>query len=82
MSIDDDLQQDADAEPVEVPMAALSADVLRGIVEHFVLREGTDYGPSEATFESKIADVMRQLERREARIFYDPRSETVTLVPA
>lgn len=69
-----------DAEPVEIPMQELSPDALRGVVENFVLREGTDYGAQELTLERKVRDVMRQLERREARIMFDPASESVTLV--
>ena len=57
------------------------AAALRGLVEAFVLREGTDYGQHEKTFESKIDDVMRQLMRGEAEILWDPASETVQLVP-
>ena len=68
-------------EPVEIPASALSPEALRGVIEHYVLREGTDYGAQEASFERKIQDVMRQLERREARIVFDPASESVTLVP-
>ena len=66
--------------PVEVPHTELSADALRGVVESFVLREGTDYGERDASFESKVADVMRQLERREAVILYDPGSDSVDIV--
>ena len=74
----DDTEEDA--APVEIPMRELSPEALRGIVEHFVLREGTDYGAREASFEAKIADVMRQLERREARIVFDPVTQSVTLL--
>jgi hypothetical protein len=67
-------------EPVRIPHTELSADALRGVVESFVLREGTDYGQHEATFESKVDDVMRQLDRGEAEILWDPASESVHLV--
>jgi len=46
-----------------------------------VLREGTDYGDRERSFDSKIADVMLQLERGEAEIVFDPNTETVGIVP-
>jgi uncharacterized protein YheU (UPF0270 family) len=72
---------DEDETPVEIPVQELSAEALRGVVEHFVLREGTDYGAREATFEGKIADVLRQLERREAKIVFDPVTQSVTLLP-
>lgn len=66
--------------PVEVPHAELAPQTLRAVIESFVLREGTDYGERDATFESKVADVRRQLERREAVIVYDPQSDSVDIV--
>ncbi|MEQ8234214.1 MAG: YheU family protein [Gammaproteobacteria bacterium] len=68
--------------PVEVPWQALSSQALRGVVEAFVLREGTDYGVVEASFADKVEAVMRQLERGEARIYFEPVSQSVELVPA
>ena len=66
--------------PVEVPHTGLPPATLRAVVESFVLREGTDYGERDASFESKVADVMRQLERREAVIVYDPGSDSVDII--
>jgi uncharacterized protein YheU (UPF0270 family) len=66
--------------PVVVPHQDLSADALRGVVESFVLREGTDYGERDASHEDKVADVMRQLEQGEARIMFDPLDSSVTIV--
>lgn len=68
--------------PVTVPHAQLSKEALRGVVESFVLREGTDYGERDVAFETKIAQVMRQLERGEALILFDPVSASVSIVPA
>jgi len=66
--------------PVMIPHGALAADLLRGVVEAFVLREGTDYGAQEFSLEQKVAHVMRQLERGEAQITFDPKSQSVDLV--
>jgi uncharacterized protein len=66
-------------EPVEVPYGELSAELLHAVVESFVLREGTDYGEREYSFEAKVADVMRQLKKGEAKILFDPESESVTI---
>jgi uncharacterized protein len=66
--------------PVEVPHTQLSPAALRGVIEYFVLREGTDYGERDVPFEDKVADVTRQLERREAAIMYDPATESVDIV--
>ena len=68
------------AEPVAIPYTDLSPDALRGVVESFVLREGTDYGDRDFSLEQKVAHVMRQLESIEARIVFDPNTETVDIV--
>jgi hypothetical protein len=68
-------------EPVEVPHGTLSPEALRGVVEAFVLREGTDYGAREFTFEEKVAQLLAALARGEARILFDPTTESVTLQP-
>jgi uncharacterized protein YheU (UPF0270 family) len=68
------------AEPIEVPHTLLSPDALLGLVESFVLREGTDYGATEFTHEQKVAQVMAQLESGDARIVFDPETESVTLL--
>ncbi|MEO8315857.1 MAG: YheU family protein [Pseudomonadota bacterium] len=66
---------------MEVPFSALSAEVLQRLVESFVLREGTDYGAQEFTHDQKVAQVIAQLKSGEARILYDPATESVTLLP-
>jgi len=74
------VSEEEDSKPVEVPHTELAPSTLRAVVESFVLREGTDYGVQDATFDSKVADVMRQLERREAVIIYDPGTDSVDIV--
>jgi uncharacterized protein len=66
-------------EPVEVPYRELSADLLNAVIESFVLREGTDYGEKELALEDKVARVIGQLKRGEAKIIFDPESESVTI---
>jgi uncharacterized protein YheU (UPF0270 family) len=66
--------------PSVVPHTELSADALNGLIESFVLREGTDYGERDVPFETKVLQVRRQLERREAEIVFDPGSESVDIV--
>jgi uncharacterized protein YheU (UPF0270 family) len=74
------VSEQEDSKPVEVPHAELAPETLRAVIESFVLREGTDYGAQDATFERKVADVLRQLDRREAVIFYDPGSDSIDIV--
>ena len=66
---------------VEIPYELLSPDALTGVLENFVLREGTDYGAVELSFEGKVGRLRAQVESREVRILFDPETESVTLVP-
>ncbi len=68
-----------DHPPVEVPFEELSPEALRGVIESFVLREGTDYGERDVAFEDKVASVRLQLKRREAAIWFDPATETIAI---
>jgi len=67
--------------PVAVPHTELSPEALRGVIESYVLREGTDYGERDVPFEAKVAQVIRQLERHEARIMFDPVTQSVQILP-
>ena len=67
---------------VAVPHTELSAAALRGVVESFVLREGTDYGERDVPHEQKVSQVMRQLARGEAQILFDPETGTVDIIVA
>jgi len=76
---DDSVDRDR-AGPVEVEPSSLSAVALRGLIEEFVSRDGTDYGIHERDLEDKVEDVRRQLERGDAIIVFDPEAETVNIV--
>ena len=67
---------------IELSAGDLSAEALRGLIEEFVSREGTDYGHADRSFESKISDVLRQLESGEARIVFDLELESASIVAA
>lgn len=77
---DSDADSNQNAECVVVPYTELSEEALRGVVESYVLREGTEYGEREFSLDQKVAQVLRQLRRSEARIIFDPGSETVDIV--
>jgi hypothetical protein len=66
--------------PVEIPKEALSAEALRGIIESFILREGTDYGREEVGFGKKIDQIERQVAKGEVKIVFDPNTESVGMV--
>jgi uncharacterized protein len=68
------------SEPVAIPSAQLSAQALRGVIEAFVLREGTDYGVREVAFEAKVAQVAAQLAAGEAQIWFEPETSSVVIL--
>jgi uncharacterized protein YheU (UPF0270 family) len=79
--VEDGLPAPETSDPVEVPWKALSADALRGVVEAYILREGTDYGAREFSHEEKVRQLLEGVARGEARILFDPVTESVTLLP-
>jgi uncharacterized protein YheU (UPF0270 family) len=79
-SVDETPSSGESREPVVVPYTELAADLLHAVVESFVLREGTDYGEKEFSLEAKVAHVIGQLKRGEARIVFDPETETVSIM--
>ncbi len=72
--------EEAAGEPIAVPHQELSPVALRGLIEAFVLREGTDYGAREVSFETKVAQVAAQLAAGEAQIWFDPGSNSVDII--
>jgi len=66
--------------PLEIPLDQLSPDALRGVIDDFVLREGTDYGLTESSLECKREQVLAQLKAGKAQVVFDPRSETCSVV--
>ena len=65
-----------------IPFESLSAEAQQGLIEAFVLREGTDYGPVEYSFEEKCRMVRLQLASGKALIEFDSDSETAVIVSA
>jgi uncharacterized protein YheU (UPF0270 family) len=65
---------------VNIPWQSLSDDALRGVIEEFVTREGTEYGSAEVSLDQKCAEVARQLAAGEAIITYDEVQQTCSIV--
>lgn len=65
---------------IVIPVDALSAEALQGVIEAFVYREGTDYGEVEVEFATKVAQVRALLASGEALIVYDEESESTSII--
>ena len=64
-----------------IPHDLLSADALRGVIEAFVMREGTDYGMHEVPLATKVCQVQHQLDAGTAVLVYDEASDSCTIQP-
>ena len=67
---------------MEIPHSQLSDKALRAIIEEFVTREGSEYGPIEYSFVDKVDHVIQQLERGEVIVTFDAASQTCNLIPS
>lgn len=64
-----------------VPYESLSVDALRGVIEEFVTRDGTDYGVTETILEARVQQVKHQLRTGEVVILYSEARGDVNIVP-
>jgi uncharacterized protein YheU (UPF0270 family) len=62
-----------------IPWQDIDPDTLTNLIEHFVLREGTDYGERELPLAAKVDRVRQQLESGEAVIIFSELHETVDI---
>ena len=64
-----------------IPHRMLSPEVLRGVIEGYVTREGSDYGAQEVSLETKVLQVRQQLDEGTAVIVYDEATDSCTIQP-
>jgi len=65
-----------------IPHRRLSPAALRGVVEAFITREGTDYGLHEVPLATKVAQVRHQLDAGTAVLVYDADTDSCTIQSA
>ena len=65
-----------------VPINRLTPEALQGVIEEFILREGTDYGMAEITFDTKFNQIKNRLEKGHAVLVYDENAETTNILSA
>ncbi|MEN6422248.1 MAG: YheU family protein [Smithella sp.] len=62
-----------------VPINKLSAQALKGVIEEFITRGGTDYGAVEASLETKFQQVKNKLKDGSAVLVFDDETETTNV---
>ena len=65
---------------VIVPYEKLSEDALVGLIDEFILREGTDYSSHEFSLEQKHQHVHKQLLSGQAVVVFDVKEESASLI--
>ena len=63
-----------------IPHEQLTPDALRGLIEEFITRDGTDYGEQEISLAQKVQQVERQMARGDVVIIFDATTESVSLL--
>lgn len=64
-----------------VPYEKLSPEALRGLIEEFVTRPGTDTGYTDGSLENNINMIMKQLKLGDVLIVYEESTLTANIVP-
>ena len=64
-----------------VPYEKLSPEALRGLIEEFVTRPGTDTGYTEGSLDDNVEMVMMQLKLGDVLVVYDAKLQTANLIP-
>ena len=67
---------------IKIPINRLSPETLQGVLEEFVTRDGTDYGKTEVSLETKIRQIKYQLEAGSAILVFDKKTETCNIFSA
>ena len=62
-----------------IPINKLSPEALRGVINEFISRDGTDYGTIEVSWDIKFRQVRDKLESGLAVLIYDGESETTNI---
>ena len=65
-----------------IPFDKLSPEALRNLIEEFVSREGTDSGYTKGSLEESVAQITRQLTKKQAFIIYDEKTKSCNIVSA
>ena len=65
---------------MKIPHTALDPYTLQSLIEEYVSRDGTDYGLVEISLETRVAQAHQQLASGQILIWYDPDSESCTLL--
>jgi uncharacterized protein YheU (UPF0270 family) len=64
-----------------IPHEKLNPEALRGLIEEFVTRPGTDTGYTEGSLDENVEMVMTQLKLGDILVVYDEAAQSANIVP-
>lgn len=67
-------------EVIDVPHQQIDPETLRRMIQEFVSRDGADWGDSGCSLDNKVEQVHQQLLKKQVKIVFDLRSQTVNIV--
>ncbi|MBX2857628.1 MAG: YheU family protein [Cellvibrionaceae bacterium] len=63
-----------------IPPQRLTSEVLRNLLESFIIREGTDYGEQELSLAEKVDNLRPLVEQGSVLLVYDEATSSVNLM--
>lgn len=66
---------------LRIPRERLPAETLRGMLEEYASRDGTDYGLRERSLEDKVGALIEQIDSGRIYILFETESEDWDLMP-
>ena len=63
-----------------IPWQQLDSQLLYALLEDIVTRDGTDYGTTEVGTETKVKQLLKQLQTAKATLVWDSVSETGNII--
>ncbi|MCK9196118.1 MAG: YheU family protein [Syntrophales bacterium] len=66
----------------KITVNKLSSEALRGVIEEFISRDGTDYGEKEVSTETNYSYVKSKLQKGLAVLVFDDEAETTNILLA
>jgi len=76
----DDNPQQSNEQLIIIPKEKLSQEAFFGLIEEFILREGTDYGHQERTLFEKMQHIQQQIEAGHTQIVYSTLTGNTSLM--
>ncbi|NKB62446.1 MAG: YheU family protein [Gammaproteobacteria bacterium] len=65
---------------MEIPWKRLESNTLMAMLEEIVSRDGTDYGEKEICMETRVRQLLRQIQKGEAFLYWDANTESASIL--